>query len=433
MTLQVTAFMDVAASPGCLVRIRAPNASFGFGSRLRRPGRRAPRIAGQRCVPAALALLLVFAAIPAAAQQGESGIRDLVRRRIGLAPRLLLVLAPGDTVTGQSAGWLNEYLLLRDGRSFSLDAISAIEVLEPRTGEFARRGAWLGGVLGAGLSVFAAGSDEEEDAVRRVGLAISGTGAGMLAGAALGALVGARVHTAEVVYRVRPQEGRGRGGATMVAYERGPRVGSIRTRLAVTPFIGFAKYGFRARVPPGAAQYLEVGITRSREAGLQLQYALGPRSVVRFAVAAIRTHPKFRSGELEQSAQVGVLQRAEWLARSEAALELRIRADVPGYFVVALDGLYNPHGYILGAVPLEESYARVRPLGIDTGVHPRLGLGAGFDVFETGDRRLRFEWVYRLGLYREPAAADAGFEATRITRDSGFTIGVHLPLARPQS
>lgn len=40
------------------------------------------------------------------------------------------------------------------------------------------------------------------------------------------------------------------------------------------------------------------------------------------------------------------------------------------------------------------------------------------------------EWIYRLGRYSYPEVARFGYDDERLVRDSGFTIGLHLPLVR---
>lgn len=357
-----------------------------------------------RLLTLTLALPLALAGSPVAARAQEE-----VKNRLGAAPLLLLEIAGGEVVRGQPVGWVDDWLLFDSGRRVALGEILRAEALYSRTGEGARWGAIVGLVAGAG--VFLATQDQEDGGVA-VGVAyVSG---GALAGAAVGALWGSRRYRGELIYSA-PTANAAAPQAGLIEYRLGSGPGDVRTNLAVTPFVGLGSYGYRTGTPDGT---YEIGLASSREIGVQLQYAMGPRSVVRVGGSAIRT--SFR--ELLGAAP-GILNDGIWLARAEVGLELRMRSNVPGYVVIAADGLYNPHGYVQGSDG---------PEGIDAGVMPRVGAGLGFDFFLSEDRRVRLEWIYRFGRYSDPDVEERGFETSRITRDSSFTLGVHLPLVRPR-
>lgn len=356
-----------------------------------------------RLLPLTL-LPLALAGSPAAATAQEE-----VKNRLGSASMLLLETADGEVVRGQPVGWVDDWLLLREGRRIALGEILRAEALHRRTGDGARWGAIVGLVAGAG--VFLSTQDQEEAGVARGVAYISG---GTLAGAAVGALWGSRRYRSELIYSA-PTANVASPQAGLIEYRLGSGPGEVRSKLAVTPFVGLGSYGYRTGTPDGG---YEIGLASSREFGVQLQYAMGPRSVVRVGGSAITT--SFR--ELLGSAP-GIYDDNIWLARAEVGLELRMRSNVPGYVVVAADGLYNPHGYVQGIDG---------PEGIDAGVMPRVGAGLGFDFFLAEDRRIRLEWIYRFGRYNDPDVEARGFETSRITRDSSFTLGVHLPLVRPR-
>jgi len=356
-----------------------------------------------------LPLALVGSPRPADAQGAEE-----VKSRLGAASMLQLEIAGGEVVRGQARGWVDDWLLLRDGRRIALGEILRAEALHRRTGEGARWGGLVGLVAGAGL-FFATRDDDGSDAARGVGY-VSG---GAVLGVAAGALWGSRQYRSELIYSAptanvqAPQTG-------LIEYRLGSGPGQIRTKLAVTPFVGVQSFGYRTS--SGDVDGTKVGIGTSRELGVQLQYAMGPRSVVRFAGSAI--HGSLRS---EQRGMVNTLRGGKWFARAEVGLELRTRANVPGYVVIAADALYNPHGYILVVTP-----EGIGPDGVDAGVMPRIGAGLGFDFFAAGDRRVRIEWLYRIGRYNHPDVEALGYDTSRITRDATFSLGVHLPLVRPR-
>jgi len=366
-----------------------------------------------RLLACALILPLALAGDPQPAD--AQAATDEVKSRIGGVSLLQLEIAGGEVVRGQPRGWVDDWLLLRDGRRIALGEILRAEALHRRTSEGARWGGLVGLVAGAGLFL-ATRDDGGSDAARGVGY-VSG---GALLGAGAGALWGSRQYRSELIYSAptanmqAPQTG-------LIEYRLGSGPGQVRTKLAVTPFVGVQSFGYRTST--GEVDETKVGIGASRELGVQLQYAMGPRSVVRFAGSAI--HGSLRS---EQRGLRHTIPGGKWFARAEVGLELRTRANVPGYLVIAADALYNPHGYVLVVKP-DEGLA---PDGADAGVMPRIGAGLGFDFFAAGDRRVRIEWIYRIGRYNHPDVEALGYDTSRITRDATFTLGVHLPLVRPR-
>ncbi|HEY8468279.1 MAG TPA: hypothetical protein VIL18_01490 [Longimicrobiales bacterium] len=360
----------------------------------------------------ALGALLVLAPSSAAQAQGGAGEAD-ARTRMGTAPLLRIETTGGELVRGRPVGWAADWLLLRDGRRIAFNEIARAEALRPRTGEGARWGAVIGAAVGTGL-LLASGGEEGVSAAEGV-LYVSG---GTLLGVAAGALLGSRLHRRELIYTASPA-GAPAQQAGLIEHRLGGSPGAVRTTLAVTPFVGIGSHGTRTTTAEGG----EVGISSSQEMGVQVQYALGPRSAVRLGGSAIRTAVELGSGSNRT-----ILNDRMWLARAELGLELRMRSNVPGYLVLAVDAFYNPHGYI---PVLDVESGRLEPDGIDAGVMPRIGAGLGFDLFMAGDRRIRFEGIYRVGRYSAPEVEARGFDPTRITRDATITVGVHFPLVRP--
>jgi len=362
----------------------------------------------------AIPLSLAPGAAPAGAQ-ADAGSQEDVRSRLGGVDLLLLETADGEVVRGQPVGWVDDWILLRDGRRVALGEILRAEALHRRTGEGARWGGLVGLVAGAGLFL-ASRDDASSDAARGIAYLSGGT----LLGAGGGALWGSRHYRGELVYSApaanaqAPQTG-------LIEYRLGGGPGQVRTTLALTPFVGVQNFGYRTGT--GGDDGARVGIGVSRELGVQLQYAMGPRSVVRFAGSAIHGSLRYDQGGIRS-----ILPGSKWFARAEVGLELRTRANVPGYAVIAADALYNPHGYILVVKPGEG----LVPDGVDAGVMPRVGAGLGFDFFAAGDRRVRIEGLYRIGRYNQPDVEALGYDTSRITRDATFSLGVHLPLKRPR-
>lgn len=362
-------------------------------------------------VPALGALLLLA---PSSAVRAQGGASEAdARTRMGAAPLLLVETTGGELIRGRPVGWAADWLLLRDGRRIAFSEIARAEALRPRTGEGARWGAVIGAAAGTGL-LLVSGGDEGVSAAEGV-LYVSG---GALLGVAAGALLGSRLHRRELIYAASPA-GAPAQQTGLIEHRLGGSPGTIRTTLAITPFVGIGSHGTRT----GTADGDQVGITNSQEMGLQVQYAMGPRSVVRVGVSAIRTAVEMKFGGSRT-----ILDDRMWLARAELGLELRMRSNVPGYLVLAADAFYNPHGYI---PVLDLENGRLEPDGIDAGVIPRLGAGLGLDFFAAGDRRIRFEGIYRVGRYSAPEVEARGFDPTRITRDATLTVGVHFPLVRP--
>ncbi|MFO7261126.1 MAG: hypothetical protein DIU52_008210 [bacterium] len=359
-----------------------------------------------RLIACALALALAGGPGTAVAQTGM----EAVKSRLGAAPRLLLETADGEVVRGRPTGWIDDWLLLSNGRRVAFGEILRAEALYPRTGDGARWGAIAGLLAGAGAYLATRGEDGGEAAVG-VGYVSGGT----LIGAALGALWGSRRDRSEPIYSAPTANAAPRTG--LIEYRRGASPGQVRSNLAVTPFVGVSRYSYRTGRTDGTH---EIGLASSREIGLQLQYALGPRSVVRLGASGI--HASFRE-RLGPAPGTRIMDENVWLARAEVALELRMRSSVPGYAVIAADGLYNPHGYAQRVAGEDD---------IDAGISPRIGAGLGFDFFLREDRRVRIEWIYRLGRYNAPDAAEHGFATSRTTRDWSFTLGFHLPLVRPR-
>jgi len=358
-----------------------------------------------RILACALAVALAGGLEPVAAQTGVAEVKS----RIGAAPRLLLETADGEVVRGKPTGWLDDWLLLDSGRRVALGEILRAEALYSRAGDGARWGA-IAGLL-AGVGAFLATQGEEDD---RAAVGVAYVSGGTVAGAAVGALWGSRRERRELIYSA-PAANAAAPQTGLIEYRLGSGPGQVRSNVAVTPFLGLGYYGTRTKSTDDA---VEVGLAASREIGVQLQYALGPRSVLRVGGSAIHTAHRERliSGTL-------ILGESMWLARAEVGLELRMRSNVPGYAVIAADGLYNPHGYVRRSAGEDPD---------DAGVMPRLGAGLGFDFFLSEDRRIRIEWIVRLGRYNDPDVAERGYETSRITRDSSLTLGVHLPLVRPR-
>ncbi|HEX7088538.1 MAG TPA: hypothetical protein VF192_00285 [Longimicrobiales bacterium] len=360
----------------------------------------------------ALGALLVLAPSTAARAQGGGGEAE-ARARMGAAPLLLIETTGGELIRGRPVGWVDDWILLRDGRRIALGEIARAEALRPRTGEGARWGAVAGAAAGTG--VLLASSGEGGASAAEGVLYVSG---GALLGAAAGALWGSQLHRRELIYSASPADAPAQQTG-LIEHRLGGGPGAVRTRLAITPFVGIGSHGARTTTSDGD----EVGITSSQEVGLQLQYALGPRSVVRLAGSAIRT-----AVELEFGGSRTILDDRIWLARAELGLELRMRSNVPGYLVLAADAFYNPHGYV---PVLDLESGQLEPDGIDAGVIPRIGAGVGLDFFTAGDRRVRIEGIYRVGRYTAPEVEARGFDPTRITQDATLTVGLHLPLVRP--
>jgi hypothetical protein len=182
--------------------------------------------------------------------------------------------------------------------------------------------------------------------------------------------------------------------------------------LAVIAFLAFDGYGDRTRHRE-AAEGGRHGVSRGIGGGLALRARLGTgRAAIRVLAAASRVEPILRT---QESILLG--KPPYWLTRAEAGLELRVRPGVPGYFVIAADALHNPEGFLLA-----QQTGDIRPVGVDSGVYPRLGIGAGLDLGR-GPTRLRIEGIYRLGRYNEPAAAEAGLLTPLTTRDFGVSLG----------
>lgn len=393
--------------------------------------------------PAFLALLVVGAVpvapaaaqdsgsprMPRAVQEPPAELTPELRRRVGSAGRIRVVLGSGETLEGRSVGWAGEWLLLRNGRAVRLDRIARIEALRPRTEEGMKWGVWAGAIAGAGGTVLS-GVLSGRSGGAQAALGFAGLAGGAAAGGIVGAAVGSRRHVARPLYAASVGD-EGRGGVLMREYRRGPSPGRIRTRLAVTPYVAFATFGARTERVGVSGDPVRVGLSTGREAGVQIQYALGPRAVVRAGAGAIRAQTEIRQGTGS-----ALLPGARWIGRGELGVELRMRSNVPGYFIVAADAVYDPEGYVLGAVPTADDPVGTTnpgPVGVDAGLLPRLGAGLGFDFFGDGDRRVRLEWIYRLGLYHHPGAEDRGYDPERVTRDATLSVGFHIPLARPGS
>jgi hypothetical protein len=337
----------------------------------------------------------------------ESLVTQEERARIGSASRLLIITVQ-DTLVGRPHGWVADWLLLRDGRRVGLEEVAAIDAVSTRAAPYAKRGAAAGAAVGAVAGLL--GRDGEAEGNQVVGEAMVNVAAGALAGAALGGLVGGRREVREPLYRA-PEAVTLRAPMGLLEQRIGGGRGAVRTRLAVAPFVGIGTFGTRTRRAGGSRT--AYGLSSAQEAGVHGVWALGPRSALRVGGAVGRANPRLGEG-----GTTNILDQRVLLARGEIGVEVRTRADVGGYFIVAADGLYNPDGYIVNQ-------------DLDAGLIPRLGVGAGYDVFLAGDRRLRAEWVYRVGLYHFPEAREAGYDGTRLVRDQGFTVGFHLPLVRP--
>ncbi|HLU25891.1 MAG TPA: hypothetical protein VKZ58_09310 [Longimicrobiales bacterium] len=365
------------------------------------------------------------AAGPAAARQSAPGQATELQRRLLGVTLVELHLVTGETVRGSPVGWVEDWLLLDTGRRVPAGEVVVAESLRRRTGRYWLRGNLLGAIAGGGALVAADGAGGDAGYwAPRVVAAVAG---GALVGGGLGALIGATRYDRDTVYAASAVAGRREGG--LIEYRLGPAPGRIRTRLAVTPYVAIGRYGYRTgRTEPPGVQY---GIVGSQELGVQLQYALGPRFVARAGVGAVRTAPKYRSG-----GQDGILDDDMVLGRGELGLEFRTRPDVPGYFVLAVDGIHNSRGYAFGdgapGDPDDPAPPVAGPAGLDSGVLPRIGLGLGFDVFGPNDRRFRIEWLYRIGRYHAPAVARHRLDVTRLVRDMSFSMGVHVPIVRPE-
>lgn len=372
----------------------------------------------------AVVACLATAGPGAARQAGPDQVSELQRRLQGVS-LVELHLVTGESVRGRPVGWVEDWLLLDTGRRVAAGEVSAAESLRRRTGKDARRGQLLGIILGAGLLVTADGAEgEARDWAPR---AIAAAAGGAVVGGLVGALIGARRFDRDTVYSASAVAARREDG--LIEYRLGPAPGRIRTRLAVTPYAAIGRYGCRTgRTEPTAAEY---GIAPSQELGVQLQYALGPRFVARVGAGAVRTNPKYRTGGSDI-----ILTHEMLLGRAELGLEFRMRPDVPGFFVLAVDGIYNSEGYVLGGEltsnPDGTNRLQAKLTGLDSGVLPRVGLGLGFDAFASNDRRFRIEWLYRVGRYHAPAVAERALDTTRLVRDSSISIGVHLPIVRPE-
>src|SRR5690606_5140522 len=298
------------------------------------------------------------------------------RARIGAAPLLLIETTGGELIRGRPIGWVDDWILLRDGRRIAFGEIARAESLRPRTGEGARWGAVFGAAVGTGWLL--ASSGEGGVSAAEGVLYVSG---GALLGVAAGALWGSQQHRPELIYSASPADAPAQQTG-LIEHRLGGSPGAVRTRLAITPFVGIGRHGARTVTSDGD----EVGITSSQEVGVQVQYAMGPRSAVRLGGSAIRT-----AVELELAGTRTILDDRIWLARAELGLELRMRSNVPGYLVLAADAFYNPHGYV---PVLDLDSGHLAPEGIDAGVIPRIGAGLGFDFFTAGDRRIRLEGIY---------------------------------------
>jgi hypothetical protein len=337
----------------------------------------------------------------------QSPVTQEERARIGSAARLLIVTVQ-DTIVGRPHGWIADWLLLRDGRRVALEEVAAIDAVETRSAAYARRGAVAGLAAGGAASLLL--RDGEADGNQQVGETMVNMAAGALAGAALGGLLGGRRELREPLYRA-PEGVVLQAPLGLLEQRVGGGRGAVRTRLAVAPFVGVATFGTRTRRETVART--AYGLSSAQEGGVQALWALGPRSALRLGGAVGTASPRLGEGGAAQ-----ILDERVVLGRGEIGVELRTRADVGGYFIVAADGLYNPEGYIVNQ-------------DVDAGVVPRLGLGVGYDVFGAGDRRLRAEWIYRVGRYHHPEVRALGYTPTRIVRDRSFSVGVHLPLLRP--
>src|SRR5690606_3336653 len=192
----------------------------------------------------AVPFTLAVGAAPAGAQAGTGGQED-VRSRLGGVSLLLLETADGEVVRGQPVGWVDDWLLLREGRRIALGEILRAEALHRRTGDGARWGAIVGLVAGAG--VFLSTQDQEEAGVARGVAYISG---GTLAGAAVGALWGSRRYRSELIYSA-PTANVASPQAGLIEYRLGSGPGEVRSKLAVTPFVGLGSYGYRTGTPDG--------------------------------------------------------------------------------------------------------------------------------------------------------------------------------------
>jgi hypothetical protein len=368
-------------------------------------------------------LVAVFSAVaqPLPAQSSDP-LPPIVRERLRGADRLRIHLRDGEEIVTRGLGAVGGALLLPDGRIFALSDISRIDALDRRTGDFAVRGFYVGAMLGAALLQ---ASSPAEEGFRAAALTLTAAAGGGALGIIGGGLIGQRRFTSHTVYQADAARPVARAGDLPVEYRYGPAPGIIRTRLAITPILGFATYGPRTGIRgPNGWHAVRYGLASGQEAGVQAQWAATPRTVIRGTAAAARA-----SHRVDLPEGTYIAPEAIWLQRAELGLEFRLRHDVPGYFVLAADLFRNAEGY---AFPARGAGDDGEPIPtLDGGIIPRLGAGIGFDVDFPGDRRVRTEWIYRIGRYHEPAVEAWGLEPTTIIRDSGMTFGLHIPLRRP--
>lgn len=368
--------------------------------------------------PMLVALLLAFAPLDCPAQiPGTGEFIAETGQRLLAAPRVRILLASGEQLEGRLANITAEHFVLRDGRSVRFEQVTLVQALARQAGKSAVRNALRGSGAGLVATVLFAQSD------RFWGDLATFVAGGLATGGAYGALTGSRRLAVDFTYSAPLPDADTRSAVTTQFWVR--QRGPIRTTIAFTPFFGVARYDDRIVQTYATHGEISYGLSPTQELGLQLQYALGPRGVARLAGSAINARPSFRAE------QIGDIDHTFLLYRGEVALELRMRSNVPGYFVVAADGIYNPEGYVLGLSLLDDGRIRYGPTGMDAGqILPRLGLGIGYDIFGPGDRRFRMEWIYRVGRY-EPVGLRPGFRSVTKPRDWTFTLGIHLPLLRP--
>jgi hypothetical protein len=155
------------------------------------------------------------------------------------------------------------------------------------------------------------------------------------------------------------------------------------------------------------------GVSPSWGLGGGVVLGVGRRQALRAAGSASRTTSRLQTPDALADGE------SFWITRGELGFEWRFRAGVPGYLLVAADAVINPEGW---AVSVGD---KIRAVGYDTGVSPRLGVGAGLDS-GAGPRQFRIEASYRLGRYDFPEAAEHNRETTRVTHDILLTAGVVL-------
>lgn len=345
-----------------------------------------------------------------------------VIQRMARASAVRVHTADGAVIQDAPRLWANGVLVFPGGRSLRFEEIRRVDILRGRGPAFTPHGAVIGALLGGAVGFAATDGRPTGEALS---ISLAAVGGGALVGGAAGYLLGTLMPEAETIYRAgSPALAAVDAPFEAVRHRRGPPV-----RLALTPLVGTSSFGERiGKHETGAAH----GLSTGQEVGVQASYALSGTITARASVGAIHARHELVLGK-----QRIFLPGSVWLRRYAAALEVRMRSDVPGYFLVEADGLHNPAGYLIrGSLVLAEDEPPpalpVGPSGEDAGTIPRLGIGLGYDVRLGGDRRLRFEWVYRVGRYDFPEVSRYGFDAERTVRDSSFTVGLSLPLLRPE-